>query len=948
MPAKMLFLFPPRDDENTSLALRPLHIAGMYQPIAEGDGGISISVATENPAGMLSAINPYLNMKAGDKLEIYWDSAKILERMVEDDEVDRPVFFYLPAPLESGWVQDCHYLLTRAGETVPDEPSVPSRFLVKLFRPGFVNQTPHRPELGHSRLFPVQLPPELVEQGVIDAEWAKKGVPVTVPFYRDMAIRDSIRLYWGSFALPPHRVTHEQAQGQQPIVIMADQDVILAGGDGDSLKVIYKVHDEVWNWADLHSQLNHIGVDAGGWRLEPPIIEQSINGVITIRDLNKQPVTVQINVRTKDYDLGDTITMTWIGTPPFDGEPLTHTEDRIIDNIPGILRVDVPYEKVRGIAMGRADASYVLRKKNGGPPLSSRHTFAEVVGDVDMLPEPTVRELIGDVLESDTPYATVDVHYDKMASGDLVNLIWLGTRADSRPYLHEQPHTVTRNEAEAGLITLYVDNEHISVLDNGRLDLSYRVSNDKTTQYAIRESERLLVKVQSISATLPAPKVEEADPPGNVLDPAKVFDFVHVLIDQAKTIKGDVVTYYWRSSNPFASTSDWVPITSVTQGMPVRFRVDAEFVTDNIGQYVKVHYSVLRTANNQYEYSATLNLLIGEVVVPTISSVTDLKGDEIPNGGITVETSVTLSGIASKGLKVEVFDGPTSKGPATANATTGGWELTVTGLSITAHSFKAKALYGSGLESEPRSLTVVALLRPTIANVTDSKGTVQQNGITFDRSVTISGKASPNQKVRLLDHTATLYEPTANASGDWSHVVNSLTVKPYSLTALALYGDGPVSTPPRIFTVRVGLVRDFTDFTNQNWNGWVGGPGVDPRDLALRNVNGNWRFHNYTHTDQSNGVIIQKALTNVQSGGQYRFTIKAIRFNDRFTVPSLSIRAAGTTVAGPTQIDSQTNWITLSGSFTATATTISVDVYSNVATGSGNDYEIDDIEILAI
>ncbi|PMW44890.1 hypothetical protein C1X41_32805, partial [Pseudomonas sp. GW460-11-11-14-LB11] len=74
--------------------------------------------------------------------------------------------------------------------------------------------------------------------------------------------------------------------------------------------------------------------------------------------------------------------------------------------------------------------------------------------------------------------------------------------------------------------------------------------------------------------------------------------------------------------------------------------------------------------------------------------------------------------------------------------------------------------------------------------VTDSKGPVAQGGITFDRSVTVTGKASPNQKVRLLDGTTALGEPTANGSGTWTQVVSALTVKAYSLKALALYGEG--------------------------------------------------------------------------------------------------------------------------------------------------------------
>jgi YVTN family beta-propeller protein len=102
-------------------------------------------------------------------------------------------------------------------------------------------------------------------------------------------------------------------------------------------------------------------------------------------------------------------------------------------------------------------------------------------------------------------------------------------------------------------------------------------------------------------------------------------------------------------------------------------------------------------------------LTIVPVEAPTLTSVKGSpSGDDIPEGGTTVETAVTLSGTASKGQNVEVFDGTTSKGQATANATTGVWSLLVSGLSESVHSFKARALYGTGVESAVRTFTVEA------------------------------------------------------------------------------------------------------------------------------------------------------------------------------------------------------------------------------------------------
>ncbi|MBF6036285.1 Ig-like domain repeat protein, partial [Pseudomonas sp. P155] len=518
-------------------------------------------------------------------------------------------------------------------------------------------------------------------------------------------------------------------------------DAIFGTGDGLKREIKYDINDEVWNWADRHSKRTYIDVDAGGWRLDAPIIKEALNGFITIRDLNKQPVTIQIHVSSQYFAVGDSVKMTFIGTPPDNAEPLICSETRDIDNVPSVLEIEVPYELIRAIAQGRADASYILYKKDGGDPLYSKRTFASVVGDVNMLPEPSIRELLGDTLEPDELYATVDVRY-AMKNGDLICLRWFGTKSDGGDHPHEVPHIVSNNEAKEGLVTFDINAEHIKVLENGTLDLSYVVANDTPGLLDIRESERLLAKVEKVRATLPAPEVEEADPPGDVLDPSKVFDRVHVWISEAKPLKGDVLTYYWRSPNPFASTSDWLPITTVTEGQPVRFPVDGKFVTANIGNSVKVLYTVWRAATQRNEYSAALDLRVAGWISPTLTDITDSKGTVAP-GGITFDTSVTVTGKASPGQTVQLYDGNTALTPVVPVDANGDWSRVISGLSLAAHPIKAKALYGAQPESAVRSFTVAQTVTPTIVNITDSKGTVAPNGTTFDTSVTVTGKASP-------------------------------------------------------------------------------------------------------------------------------------------------------------------------------------------------------------
>jgi hypothetical protein len=625
--------------ETGILALRPPYVTGMTQPIVDGDGGISIAVVTDHIDGVQSLIAPWLGMLAGDTVEAFLDSDKVYSHVVTEDDVDQSLFFFIDAQrFTPGWIDQYYYLLHRVGEVLPDDPSIALRLKVKLNRPGGRDEDPHLP--GHSRLKMVQLPEEVIQHGV-DAEWAAKGVPMNILRYPEIALRDTIQVKWGSAFLTPFVLTQAHVDGTEPIVIQATQADILAGGDSAKLLVQYEVYDEVWNYSEKWSIPTTVRVDAGAWRLEAPIIRESVNGIIDIKELNQLPVTVQIHLRTEDFQRGDTIIMTWIGTPQT-GKQLINIQTVIIDNVPGILELLIPYEEVRSLARGSADASYVLTKSNGSPPLSSKRAFANVVGDVYAHPAPVIREVVGDILNPDTSMATVDVAYPGIANGDVIDLIWEGKRSNGSPYVHEEQYTVSRNDAERKSVTMYVQSEHITILANGLLNLWYRVFNDDVDIYGISESEHLLLNVRAIPATLPAPKVPEA--PDGVLDPAKIFEKVIVLVDYLGTVKGDILTYYWTSPNPFTSTSDWVSITTLNAGRPAQFRVDAAFVSANIGDYVKVRYTLKHANTARYSYSATFDVLIGylvgELPAPQVVQAPDARLDPIKVlDGVDIEVS---------------------------------------------------------------------------------------------------------------------------------------------------------------------------------------------------------------------------------------------------------------------------------------------------------------------
>lgn len=599
-------LFPPLDRDYSALSLRPVIISGLVTPVTGGDGGVNISIVEDNPSGVLSAVDPWLRMQVDDRIDLYWDGAAVGSLVVAAGDIDQRLFFYLPAdPITPDWAEKVYYSLTRAGSPTAED-CVPLRLRVKLDRPAGRDRDPHLP--GHSELAAPQLPQDVIDNGV-DAQWAKDGIPVIIAAYPGRAPRDTIELRWGVVSLT-RQVTEAEAAGNAPIIITVDQASILAAGDDKNLLVHYQVYDEVWNFSEQWSLQTFVPVDAGGWRLDAPIIQNAVNGEIDLGDLGSANVTVRIAVSASPFERGDTLTMTWLGTTAA-GVPLSYSQSVTVGSIPAIYDTTVPNVQVRQIINGTAHASYVLTKASGDPPQSSKRAAVRITGRAP-LQIPRILELIGDVLDPIEERAHVEIPaYDGMNIGDLIDLIWLGTRANGTPYLYEAQHIVSANEV-GHLIYIPVMNEHIALLENGTIDVSYRVSNDAWQILDVRVSEHLLARIGQHVADLPAPIIVEA--PDGVLDPEVNPGNVTLRVAYPGTMAGDTLTWYWLGHPLEGSGSDWIPITTAIAGKPVDFTIPRSLIEPNINDEVRVLYTLKRGVSGKYQFSATLNLVIGKII----------------------------------------------------------------------------------------------------------------------------------------------------------------------------------------------------------------------------------------------------------------------------------------------------------------------------------------------
>ncbi|MNQ86412.1 hypothetical protein D3C85_1016050 [compost metagenome] len=273
-------------------------------------------------------------------------------------------------------------------------------------------------------------------------------------------------------------------------------------------------------------------------------------------------------------------------------------------------------------------------------------------------------------------------------------------------------------------------------------------------------------------------------------------------------------------------------------------------------------------------------LTVTAVAAPTITKAEDSKGDEIPQNGTTVDTAVTLTGTASKGQQVEVFDGTTSKGKATANVTTGIWTLTVSGLAVAAHSITAKALYGAGASSAARTFTVTAVVAPTITTVkgSPSNADIPANGYTVETAVVLTGTASKGQQVEVFDGTVSKGKATADTiTGIWTLTITNLSVATHSFTAWAMYGSGQTSSPwtltvqAKLIVAPTEMILDGVNYIAASSLLWTRTEHALPGTVMTRAATGG--TPPYTYTSSAPHIASVDASGTVRSTGNGTATI---------------------------------------------------------------------------
>ncbi|HBO3685998.1 TPA: hypothetical protein L4T35_006032, partial [Pseudomonas aeruginosa] len=166
-----------------------------------------------------------------------------------------------------------------------------------------------------------------------------------------------------------------------------------------------------------------------------------------------------------------------------------------------------------------------------------------------------------------------------------------------------------------------------------------------------------------------------------------------------------------------------------------------------------------------------------EVSITTVVDNVGSKTGTLAKGDVTDDTTPTLSGKATAGGVVKVYDNGILIGQTNANAN-GDWSFTPgTALSNGAHNLTATVTTQAGGESVPTAIfdliiDTLAPEKPSIDDAQDDVGAVQGpigNGqSTDDTTPTLSGQGEPGTTVQIYDKGELLGSATVGKDGKWS------------------------------------------------------------------------------------------------------------------------------------------------------------------------------------
>ncbi|PKH30624.1 hypothetical protein BI292_27230 [Pseudomonas sp. 43NM1] len=774
---------------NSVFVLYPVMVPGWATPVEPSgiaDGGISRDLYAQVPEGLLCLVDPWIEFSStvgslqvseafslsplavDDRIDLYLEgrSRPLAGKTIEEKEADQRIRLYLPPGHLREGVNKIWYRVTRPSGNYQN-----SRALSVLYH----LRGPEAPRL--------EFPADVIASG-IDTARADAGVDVRF-HYGYMRPYDLIELT-GGLAFAERPVVDGETS---PVTETYFTDFFQRVGDDPATHFWYWVFDQLGNKAQ--SEVTNIDVHLQQTTLMPPALFGATSPIDLLAYLNGVTVRVE-HLPAMTNDQAQLVEMNAPGAAPFPSLVLNADKRADFTLTPAFLAA----------RQGQDITLKWVLIRNGAPVAESPTLQVKVNRIIDgdtRLPTPKITAVTDD--------RTLDLSSFTGNTRVLVSA-WPGI-AIRQPFWVRCEGTNASNAA----VVLRIHNGipiDSAGAQGGEVTRAYldQLANDSTIRVIVgvnfdgRADEATAVwfpvqpyTIRAIALAVPTLTSVKGVPSG-----------VEIL-DNGFTVETSVALTGTASKGLPVEIFDGAGSSAVSKGTVTANATTGEWRL-TIAVAVGAHSLYAKSGYHPTPvFSNVRNLTVTAAAATTITSVKGSpSGAQIPNGGITTETSVILSGTASKGQKVQVLDGGTLKGEPVANASTGVWTLTVSGLTVAAHSFTARV--GAGAASAARTLTVTAAAATTITSVrgSPSNAEIPNGNTTVETTVILTGTASKGQKVQVLDGATLKGEPIANAStGVWTLTVSGLTVAAHSFTAKV--GTGAASAA-RTFTVQVRFSLD--------------------------------------------------------------------------------------------------------------------------------------------
>ncbi|KAB5623165.1 hypothetical protein F7234_12265 [Pseudomonas putida] len=324
-------------------------------------------------------------------------------------------------------------------------------------------------------------------------------------------------------------------------------------------------------------------------------------------------------------------------------------------------------------------------------------------------PAPSVLEAVNDRLDPINARngATVRVAYPGMVTSDTLAVAWLGSA--------ERWGSEQKPGSAGGSVDFSVPASVVAASQGKIIEVLYAVV--QAGKPGVPSLSLALTVGELAQTDLPMPAITQANPSTRTLDlnsfagnaSATVAAWPLIATGQRFWVRIDGTLENGSAHRFYAASAQAVTEAQVGQGLDVAaLRTELEKLKHASELSVTVSVAFDGASNESLAKVfpvAAYTLEKAVVVTPTIDSVTDDKGTAVPRGGSTVSTTLTLSGQASAGQRVEILDGGTVLKTETVGPNRA-WTSTLTGLAAKAYALKARALYGANPESEVWELTV--------------------------------------------------------------------------------------------------------------------------------------------------------------------------------------------------------------------------------------------------